>query len=114
MVLVDTADGATMRYAYGWAFRRPMRRIFYNLTITIISVLVAFVIGTAEFLQVIAQEFNLTGPFWDALASLDLETLGYFIIGTFLVSWGVATAYYRYKHLDDVQFGPPPRGEPSS
>ncbi len=114
MVLVDTADGAAMRFAYGWAYARPVRKVFYNLTITIISVLVAFVIGTVEFLQVIATQLGLTGPFWSALASLDFETLGFLVIGTFLVSWGVATAYYRYARLDDLPFPRPPVGERAS
>jgi len=108
MVAVDTADGAAMRYAYGWAFNRPLRKIFYNLTVTVISVLVAFVIGTVELLQVVATELKLTGPFWATLGTLDFETLGYFVIATFLVTWAIATAIYRYKGYDDLKFEPAP------
>ena len=102
MVAVDTADGAAMRYAYGWAFRRPIRKVFYNLTVTVISVLVAFVIGTVELLQVLSHELHLVGPFWTALDRLDFETLGYVVVATFLVAWGVATAYYRHMRLDSA------------
>jgi high-affinity nickel-transport protein len=121
MVLVDTADGATMRYAYGWASERPLRKIFYNLTVTVISVLVAFVIGTVELLQVLAIEFHLSGPAWRVLNSLDFETLGYFVVATFLVTWGVASAIYRYKGYDRFEPGreplppeSPPGADPSS
>jgi len=108
MVLVDTADGATMRYAYGWAFHRPVRKIFYNLTVTIISVLVAFVIGTVELLQVFAIEFGWSGPFWSALVNLEFETLGYFVIGTFVVTWAIATAVYRINRYDSIEVATPP------
>ncbi|HUZ79222.1 MAG TPA: HoxN/HupN/NixA family nickel/cobalt transporter [Thermoplasmata archaeon] len=108
MVLVDTADGATMRYAYGWAFHRPVRKIFYNLTVTIISVLVAFVIGTVELLQVLAIEFGWSGPFWSALVNLEFETLGYFVIGTFVVTWAIATAIYRINRYDSIEVATPP------
>ena len=64
MVLSDTSDGFSMRYAYGWAFSKPIRKIYYNLTLTIISVLVAFAIGGVELLQVFAGELRLSGPFW--------------------------------------------------
>jgi high-affinity nickel-transport protein len=107
MVLVDTADGATMRYAYGWAFHRPVRKIFYNLTVTIISVLVAFVIGTVELLQVLAIELGWSGPFWSALVHLEFETLGYFVIGTFVLTWAIATAVYRIKRYDSIEVATP-------
>jgi len=71
MVLADTTDGIAMRAAYGWAFLRPIRKIYYNLTVTVISVAVAFAIGGVELLQVLASELNLTGPYWNWLAKLD-------------------------------------------
>ena len=80
MVLVDTTDGVAMRVAYGWAFLKPIRKIYYNLTITVISVLVAFVIGTVELFQVVSGELGLKGLFWSWLGSLDFETLGFGII----------------------------------
>ena len=80
MVLIDTTDGVTMHMAYGWAFMNPIRKIYYNLTVTIISVLVALAIGSAELIQVVATELNLTGEFWASLNNLDFETIGYGII----------------------------------
>ena len=101
MVLVDTTDGVTMCIAYGWAFVKPLRKIYYNLTITVISVLVAFVIGGVELLQVLSGELNLQGPFWAWLTGLDFETIGYAIIGIFVVSWIASMAVWRYKHFED-------------
>ena len=104
MVTVDTSDGISMRCAYGWAFLKPIRKIYYNLTITIISVLVAFAIGGIELIQVIASEIGLTTGFWGFLATLNFETMGYFIIAIFLISWLVAMAYYRYKGYEKTAF----------
>ena len=97
MVTIDTSDGISMRCAYGWAFLKPIRKIYYNLTITIISVLVAFAIGGIELIQVIASELGWTSGFWGVLANLDFESMGYAIIAIFLCSWLVAMAFYRYK-----------------
>jgi high-affinity nickel-transport protein len=97
MVTIDTSDGISMRCAYGWAFLKPIRKIYYNLTITIISVLVAFAIGGIELIQVVASEVGWTTGFWGFLSNLDFETMGYAIIAIFLISWLVAMAYYRYK-----------------
>ncbi|HEV2167102.1 MAG TPA: HoxN/HupN/NixA family nickel/cobalt transporter [Thermoplasmata archaeon] len=107
MMLVDTADAIAMRVAYGWAFLKPVRKIYYNLTITIISVLVALAVGTVELLQVLAGELGLTGGFWGALATLDFETLGFVIVGIFVGAWLLAIAYYRYRRFEDL---PPPGG----
>jgi len=104
MVTIDTSDGVSMRCAYGWAFLKPIRKIYYNLTITIISVLVAFAIGGIELIQVIASELGWTSGFWGFLATLDFETMGYFIIAIFLISWLVAMAYYRYKGYEKNAF----------
>jgi high-affinity nickel-transport protein len=102
MVLVDTTDGVAMRAAYGWAFLKPIRKIYYNLTVTVISVAVAFAIGGVEILQVLSNELNLTGPFWSWLSNLDFETMGFGIIGILLVSWLVSVAYWKYKRYDEV------------
>ena len=101
MVLVDTTDGVTMCMAYGWAFVKPIRKIYYNLTITVISVLVAFIIGGVELLQVFSGELNLQGPFWSWLTRLDFETIGYGIISIFVVSWIASMALWKYKHFED-------------
>jgi len=114
MVLSDTTDGISMRYAYGWAFSHPIRKVFYNLTLTVISVLVAFVIGGVELLQVLSAELGWQGPFWSAVRTLDFETLGIAVVGLFLGCWGVALAIYRWKGYERQGFGsprlPPPPG----
>ena len=102
MVLIDTTDGVMMRVAYGWAFLNPLRKIYYNLTVTVISVIVALAIGTTELLQVIASELNLTGPLWDWLSSLDFESIGFGIILIFLVSWLGSVAIWKHKRLDEA------------
>jgi nickel/cobalt transporter (NiCoT) family protein len=104
MVLSDTSDGFAMRYAYGWAFNHPIRKIFYNLTLTVISVLVAFVIGGVELLQVVSGQLGWGGPVWRWLDSLDFETLGIGIVGLFLGSWAVAMAIYWWKGYGRIGF----------
>ncbi len=101
MVLVDTSDGVAMNLAYGWAFLKPIRKIYYNLTVTIISVLVAFLIGGVELLQVISSELNMSGGFWGWLGRLDFETMGYGVVGLFVVCWLASIMFYRYKRFDD-------------
>ena len=107
MVLSDTTDGFAMRYAYGWAFNHPIRKIFYNLTLTVISVMVAFVIGGVELLQVISGELGWTGPVWAWIDNLDFESLGIGIVLLFLASWGVAMAIYYAKGYEKIPWGPP-------
>ena len=102
MVMTDTTDGVTMRIAYGWAFQNPLRKVYYNLTITIISVLVAFVIGGVELIQVIAMEMNLTGPFWSWLANLDFESIGIVIIVMFVVCWLVSVVIWKHGRLEET------------
>jgi len=115
MVAVDTTDGIAMRYAYGWAFLKPIRKVYYNLTITIISVLVAFAIGTLEVLTVLASELGLSGPFWNGLNSVNGEAawqyVGFGIIALFVGTWLVAMAVYRHRHYEEIGF--PPRSPPS-
>ncbi len=114
MVTIDTTDGVLMRCAYGWAFLKPMRKIFYNLTITIISVMVAFIIGAIEVGQVVSTEMGLTGGFWGFLQNLDFGVIGYTIIGTFLISWTVALAYYRHKGYEKMTTFPTKSSAPAT
>ena len=102
MTLVDTTDGVLMLGAYGWAYRNPMRKLFYNLTITSVSVLVALVVGGIETLGLIAGQFQLHGAFWNAISNLNenFGTLGYGIVALFIVSWGVSFLVYRFKRYD--------------
>jgi nickel/cobalt transporter (NiCoT) family protein len=102
MVTIDTADGVAMRIAYGWAFLNPIRKIYYNLTVTVISVLVAWAIGTIELLQVLSTELNLNGLFWNWLNTINFEMIGFGIIGIFIVSWLVSFGYWQYKKYDKL------------
>ena len=103
MCLLDTTDGILMLGAYGWAFVKPIRKLYYNLNITLISVLVAFVVGTIEVFSIIAMEFHLSGGVWDHLGNLDFGVLGSIIIGIFLVSWVVSTIIYKVKKYDNIE-----------
>ena len=100
MVLTDTTDGVTMRFAYGWAFLTPLKKIYYNLTVTVMSVLVAFVIGGVELIQVLGIEFNLSSGSWDWLENLDFETMGFAIVAIFVITWATAYGVWRYKKYD--------------
>ncbi|WP_374216198.1 HoxN/HupN/NixA family nickel/cobalt transporter [Frankia sp. R82] len=101
MCLMDTIDGVLMNAAYGWAFARPVRKVYYNLTITIISVIVALVIGTIELLGVLADRLALTtGPLaW--IAGVNLDYAGYTIVGIFFLTWAIALAIWRFAHIED-------------
>jgi nickel/cobalt transporter (NiCoT) family protein len=102
MTLVDTTDSVLMVGAYGWAFLNPIRKIWYNLTITAISVIVALLIGGIEALGLIASKLELEGGFWDAVTGLNesLANFGYLVVGVFLISWLLSFAIYRWKGLE--------------
>jgi high-affinity nickel-transport protein len=102
MSLVDTTDGVAMLGAYGWAFLKPMRKLYYNISITSISIVVALFIGGIEVLQVIASEANVRGGIWDAARNAPLDNLGFYIIGVFLLSWLVSVAVYKIRRVDDL------------
>ncbi len=110
MTLADTTDGVTMLGAYGWAFVKPIRKLFYNMTITMISVLVALLIGALETLGIIGAELKLGGPFWDFLGNLtgDFGWVGAGIVGVFVVSWLVSTLVYRLNRYDELEVIPAP------
>jgi nickel/cobalt transporter (NiCoT) family protein len=103
MSLLDTLDGILMLGAYGWAFVKPIRKLYYNLNITLVSVLVAVLVGTIEVLSIIVMEFNLSGGFWDYIANLDFGLLGGIIVGTFILSWVISTLIYKIKKYDDIE-----------
>jgi len=107
MSLVDTTDGVLMLGAYGWAFVKPIRKLYYNMTITFVSVLVAVVIGGIETLGLIGDQFALKGAFWDAIGALNdnFGTLGYVIIAIFAASWIVSAVVYRVKGYDRLEAG---------
>jgi len=100
MSLIDTTDGVAMLGAYGWAFLEPGRKLYYNIAITTVSVLVALFIGGLEVFGVIGSEVRAGGPFWDAVHGLSIDRLGFYIIGVFLLSWLASVAIYKLKKLD--------------
>jgi high-affinity nickel-transport protein len=101
MCLMDTIDGVFMNAAYGWAFARPVRKVFYNLTITSISIAVALIIGTIELVSVLADQAHIShGPI-SAIAHIDLNYAGYAIVGLFFGSWVVALLVWRFGRIEE-------------
>jgi high-affinity nickel-transport protein len=101
MSLWDTIDGTFMNFAYGWAFSNPVRKIYYNITLTGLSVAFAFVIGGTELLQVAVQQLDLSGGLWDWLANLDLNTAGFVMTGVIVVIWAGALAFWRFGRVEE-------------
>jgi high-affinity nickel-transport protein len=100
MSLFDTADGCFMNFAYDWAFARPVRKVFYNLTITGLSVFVAVFIGATEVLGLLGQDGNLTGSGWAWLAHFNINTAGFVIVGVFVVTWALALAVWHFGKIE--------------
>jgi len=107
MSLMDTTDGVLMLGAYGWAFVKPIRKLYYNLTITAVSVIVAVVVGGLEALNLIGDQLGLTdgGGFWGAIGAINenFGVLGYIIVGVFVLSWLVSFIVYRANGYDDIE-----------
>ncbi len=101
MSLLDTIDGSFMNFAYGWAFSKPVRKVYYNITITGLSVAVALIIGTVELLSLAAQQLNLTGPFWRWISGVNLNVLGFVIVGLFVATWAVALLVWRIAGIEE-------------
>ena len=101
MCLMDTVDGVFMNAAYGWAFAKPVRKVFYNITITSISVAVALIIGTIELVSVLADQANIESGPLAAIADINLDYAGYGIVALFVVSWLVAVAVWRYGRIEE-------------
>ncbi|MEU1592001.1 HoxN/HupN/NixA family nickel/cobalt transporter [Streptomyces sp. NPDC005708] len=101
MSLLDTIDGSFMNFAYGWAFSKPVRKVYYNLTMTGLSVAVALIIGTAELLGLVAEKAHLHGAFWDRVAGLDLNIIGYVIVGLFFATWGIALLVWKVARIEE-------------
>lgn len=101
MCLLDTIDGSFMNFAYGWAFSNPVRKIYYNITITALSVAVALLIGSVELLGLVADEFGWRGPFWRWIAGLDLNVVGFAVVAMFVVTWAVALLVWRLGRIEE-------------
>jgi nickel/cobalt transporter (NiCoT) family protein len=101
MSLMDTFDGVFMSKAYGWAFVTPVRKIFYNITTTGLSIFVAFVIGSIEVIGLLSDKLELSGQPWDFIAGIDINSAGRVIVGIFLLVWIGAVAYYKLAKVDE-------------
>jgi high-affinity nickel-transport protein len=101
MTLLDTIDGSFMNFAYGWAFSKPVRKVYYNIMITGLSVAVALIVGTIELLGLAAEKLGLSGGFWDWVSKIDLNTLGYVIVGLFVATWAVSFAVWRLARIEE-------------
>jgi nickel/cobalt transporter (NiCoT) family protein len=101
MSLMDTIDGSFMNFAYGWAFSRPVRKVFYNIAITGLSVAVALVIGTIELGGLLAEHLRLSGSFWVWWESIDINVLGFLIVGLFVLTWVLALAVWRFGRIEE-------------
>ncbi len=100
MATMDTLDGSFMNFAYGWAFSKPVRKVYYNITITGLSVAVAMLIGTIEIFGLLAAELKLTGGFWNFMANFNINEAGFFIVGLFVVTWVVALTVWRFGRIE--------------
>ena len=101
MSLLDSIDGSFMNFAYGWAFSKPVRKVFYNLTITGLSVAVALVIGTIELGGLVASQLNLSGSFWDWFENININFVGLVIVGIFVATWAIALSVWRLGHIEE-------------
>jgi len=102
MTLIDATDSILMLGAYGWAFVKPVRKLYYNLNITLVSVFIAFVIGTIEVLSIIADQLQLHGWLWDSVSNLDFGTIGFLIVGLFVGCWVFSTILYKVRRYDEL------------
>ena len=100
MSLLDTIDGSFMNFAYGWAFSRPVRKVYYNITITGLSVATALIIGTVQVLSLLVDQLGLGGGIWDWIAGIDLNVVGFVIVGMFVLTWAVALLIWRFGRIE--------------
>lgn len=101
MALMDTTDGAFMSKAYAWAFSNPIRKVFYNLTVTGLSVFVAIFVGGIEVLQILSGQFNWVGGFWDVVNNLDFNIMGFIIVAAFVVTWVTAFTIWKMRRIEE-------------
>lgn len=105
MSLIDTTDNVLMLGAYGWAYVKPIRKLYYNITITAVSVIVAFVVGGIEALGLLGEHLHLQGSFWNIVSHLNenFGLLGYCVVGVFVLSWIVSLAIYRLRRFEELE-----------
>jgi nickel/cobalt transporter (NiCoT) family protein len=100
MSLLDTIDGSFMNFAYGWAFSNPVRKLYYNVTVTGLSIVVALGIGGIELTTVLADRLGLSGGVWSAAQSVDLNLVGYAVVGLFALTWAAAVVVWRLARIE--------------
>jgi high-affinity nickel-transport protein len=101
MCLLDTIDGSFMNFAYGWAFSNPVRKVYYNITITGLAVVVALLIGSVELLGLLADQLGWSGRFWSWLGGVNLNAIGFLIVGLFVLTWAVSLLVWRYARIEE-------------
>jgi high-affinity nickel-transport protein len=101
MSLLDTIDGSFMNFAYGWALSKPVRKVFYNIAITGLSVAVALLIGTIELAGLLASKLEAQGPFWGWVETIDINELGFIVVGLFVATWAVALSIWHFGHIEE-------------
>ncbi len=101
MSLLDTIDGSFMNFAYDWAFSKPVRKVYYNITITALSVAVAVLIGGVELLGLLAQQLDVTTGVLGWIAGIDLNNVGFVIVGLFVVTWVGALLFWRFGNVEE-------------
>ena len=98
---MDTIDGVFMNFAYSWAFFNPVRKVYYNLAITGLSVGICFFIGTIEVVGLLPQELHVHGAVWDWFGAFDINKAGFVIVGMFIVTWAGALGFWKYGHVEE-------------
>ena len=101
MSLLDTIDGSFMNFAYGWSFSKPVRKLYYNITITGLSVMIALVVGTVELAGLFSQELGAHGSFWRWMQNININELGLVIVGMFVATWVVALSIWHFGHIEE-------------
>jgi high-affinity nickel-transport protein len=101
MTLLDTIDGSFMNLAYGWALSEPVRKVYYNLTLTAMSVAIALIVGSIELLGVLVGQLGWTGGAWDWVGDVDLNIVGFVVVGVFVATWIVALVVWKYAHVEE-------------
>jgi high-affinity nickel-transport protein len=101
MSLLDTIDGSFMNFAYGWAFAQPVRKVFYNIAITGLSVAVAAVVGTIELGGLLAQKLHVHGSFWAWVEHININAVGFIIVALFIATWSIALTIWRVGHIEE-------------
>jgi nickel/cobalt transporter (NiCoT) family protein len=100
LTIFDTLDGLFMNFAYGWAFARPVRKVYYNIVVTGLSIAVALLVGTIEIAGILSDRLNLHGGVWDVIGNFDINEAGYIVVGLFIAVWLVAVTYWRVARVE--------------